>query len=191
MQFFSLGLAVATSLLLSACAALVPSTLAQMQALDPLTADPSAIEVALLLPSGLAVAPGTAVLRLGALYGAETLDERFQLEVWPAALTGTPVPDGATASLFQLTKADAARMRTVQARIADWKAEDPRGTKGSLSIGLGGCGVGTGPARDARASVLIRTTADGPMLPLIRDAEVRQLIGPALFDAIAPCESRQ
>lgn len=190
MAFRSMA-ALAGGLLVTACSSLVPATLARMQAMDPLTADPSAIEVALVLPPGLAVAPGSAVLNLGAVSGDARVEERFALKVTPAAISGIDVPPGATASLFRLTPADARRMREVQGQIASWKAEDPRGTTGSLSIGLGGCGIGAGPADDARASVLIRPEVDSPFLPLFRDVPVRQLIGPALFDAITPCESRQ
>lgn len=188
---FRFAAALAGALSVAACSSLVPATLARMQAMDPLTADPAAIEVALVLPPGLAVAPGSAVLHLGAAREGARLAETFALEVKPVAILGLEVPPGATASLFRLTAPDARRMREAQGRIAAWKAENPGGTHGSLSIGLGGCGIGAGPADDARASVLIRPEADSAFLPLIRDASVRQLIGPALFDAIAPCESRQ
>lgn len=176
---------------LAACASLVPSTLAQLQALDPLSADPAEIQVALILPPGLAVAPGSAQLTLAVTRQSETLNEAFALVAEPAAVSGVTAPVGATAQIFHLAEADVRRMRDAQAKAAAWETEDPDGTQGSLAVGLGGCGVGAGPSPQARASVLIRTGADRPFLPLIRDAQVRELIGPALFDAIKPCETRQ
>ena len=76
---FTSRLAALAVLALSACSAIVPSTAARLAALDPLTADPAALELVVILPSGLAVTPGSATLDLSADRGAEHKGGRFQL----------------------------------------------------------------------------------------------------------------
>lgn len=173
--------------LLSACASLVPSTLYQLQALDPLTADPAAIEVMLELPPGLEVAPNSAILTLQAEGPSGKLDEGFVLVSRPIEAEETL----SSTDIFRLAQADIDRMKQTQAEIARMKQADNGKTRGSLSVALGGCGVGNGPSPDARASVFIRTEPGASFLPLIKDVNVRQLIGPDLFDAIRPCNTAQ
>ncbi len=172
-------------LLLSACASVVPGTAARLAALDPLTADPSAIEVAVILPPGLAITPGTAMLQLGATRGGESLSGSFALRDRPAA-TGPTAPEGAAARIFSLTDADAQKMRDLQARIIDWKQEGP--AEGTLGLAVGGCAVGPGPAPDARGSVFIRLAEGGSFLPLIQDGRLEDLLGADVLAAIKPCK---
>lgn len=179
-----------TALFLAGCASLVPSTIARLQGLDPINSDPNEIEVALILPAGLTIPPGAAELKLGAVRGEEKLDASFRLKTTDAAVSGLDVPQGASVSLLRVSPEDVPRMRRVQSEIAIWKKQDPS-TQGQLSVGLGACGVGNGPARDSRASVLIRTEAEGALLPLVKDTSIRDLIGPELFDAIKPCGTAQ
>jgi hypothetical protein len=176
------------SLALMACSSLVPSTAARLAALDPLTADPAAIELVVVLPPGLAISPGTAELKLGASRGSEQLGESFRLED-RAVASGINLPEGATARHFALAEPDIARMREVQAEIAEWKREGD--AKGSLGLGIGGCGIGAGPSPDARGSVLIRVAKDGPFLPLIADARLADLLGAKTLAAIKPCKGAE
>jgi hypothetical protein len=52
--------------LLSACTSLVPSGVARLSGLSPLDADPAQFAVALVLPEGLSLAPGSARLSISA-----------------------------------------------------------------------------------------------------------------------------
>jgi hypothetical protein len=176
------------SIALMACSSLVPSTAARLAALDPLTADPAAIELVVILPPGLAVSPGTAELTLSASRGAERLDERFHLTDRPVA-SGLSLPEGATARHFALAEADVTRMREMQAEIAAWKQAGD--AKGSLGLGIGGCGIGAGPSPDARGSVLIRVKKDAPFLPLIADGRLSDLLGAETLAAIKPCQGAE
>ncbi len=133
----------ALALLATACSAVVPSTAARLAILDPLTADPAALELVILLPPGLSIIPGSARLAFGATRGAETLSGSFTLEDRPLP-PGISPPSGATPLALALTPADANRMRALQEDIAVWKREG--GARGSLSLGLGGCAIGAGPA---------------------------------------------
>ena len=175
-------------LALAACAALVPSTAARLAQVDPLTADPSALELVVILPPGLAVSPGSARVDVSATRGWATLAESFRLEDRPPP-AGLPRPEGSSARAFALTPADAERMRAVQDRLAGWKRDGD--ARGSFGIGLGGCATGDGPAPDATGSVLIRLDADGPFLPLIRDARLADLLGAEVMAAIKPCQGAE
>lgn len=158
-------------LALCACSAIDPLTALRLSSLDPLTADPAAIELALTLPPGLRVVPGTARLEFGAQRGQDRIGGSYLLQD--------------RGGVFALTSADAARMRDMQAQVAAWQAEGD--ARGSLGIGLGACAVDTGPAPDASGSVFIRLEQGGAMLPLIADARIVDLIGAAALGAIGPC----
>jgi hypothetical protein len=177
-----------TSLALAACTSIVPSTAARLAAMDPLTADPAAMELVVILPPGLAVSPGSAKLELSADRGTEHRSGSFQLAERPAA-SGVTVPDGGTARGFVIAPADVPRMRALQTEIAAWKREGD--AKGSLGMGLGGCAVDGGPAPDATGSVLIRVREDGPFLPLITEGKLPDLLGPEVLAAIKPCKGAE
>jgi hypothetical protein len=177
-----LGLAV------TACSAIVPSTAARLSALDPLTADPAALELGVILPPGLAVKPGSARLELSVDRGSEHRSGSFQLADRPAT-PGVEVPDGATARGFAIADADVDRMRNLQAEIAAWKREGE--AKGSLGLGIGGCAIGEGPAPDATGSVLIRLREGGPYLPLIAKGKLVDLLGANVLAAIKPCQAAE
>jgi hypothetical protein len=178
----------ALALLATACSAVVPSTAARLATMDPLTADPAALELVILLPPGLSIVPGSARLAFGATRGAETRSGSFALEDRPLPAGITP-PTGATPLALALTEADADRMRALQADIAAWKREG--GAKGTLGLGLGGCAIGAGPAPDAVGTVLIRLVDGGPFLPLIREGKLADLLGPEVLAAIEPCKGAE
>lgn len=174
----------AASLALSACAAIVPSTAARLAALDPLTADPASIELMVVLPPGLAISPGSARLELSAVRGGERRDGSFRLQDRPVAQV-SGLPQGASARRFAIAEADVPRMRALQAEIATWKQAGD--AKGALGVGIAGCAVQGGPAADARGSVMIRVTADGPFLPLIDNGRLADLLGTEVLAEIKPC----
>lgn len=173
---------------LAACSAVVPGTAARLAAIDPLKADPGAIALVVILPPGLSVSPGTAVLEFGATRGSDQRGGRFVLDDIPAPPT-LDLPESATARVYALTDKDAERMRAVQAEIGLWQREGE--ATGSLSLGIGGCAVGDGPAADAVGSVLIRLAEGGPFLPLIREARLADLLGPGGLAAIEPCNGAE
>lgn len=175
-------------LCLAACGSVVPTTAARLATIDPLAADPGAIALAVILPPGLAVTPGTAVLEFGATRGAESRVGRFTLQDAPVP-ADLAVPGGASAHAYALTDRDADEMRALQSEIAQWKREGD--AKGHLSLGIGGCALGTGPAPDAVGSVLIRMAEDGPFLPLIRNGRLADLLGPEALAAFQPCKGAE
>ncbi|MDP3195961.1 hypothetical protein [Tabrizicola sp.] len=180
--------AIAASLLAAACSEIVPSTVARLASVDPLAADPAALELVVILPPGLAVTPGTATLEIGAVRGEDTAVGSFRLEDRRAP-EGIAVREGATARGFALSASDAQRMRELQEQIDGWKRDGS--ASGSFGFGLGGCTIGNGPAPDATGSVLIRMTADGTFLPLIREGRLSELLGPKVLAAIKPCQGAE
>lgn len=168
-------LALTAALGLAACSAVVPSGAARLAALSPLDADPAAVSVALVLPEGIEVMPGSAKLSLGATRTdtGEAATGEFVLE----AAAGDPSAFGADAAAlrtFRLSEPDVARMRAVQDRLRGWEAAGVK-TRGTLSVALGGCTLGAGPAPDARASVFLRTGAGGSYFPLLDGARIADL----------------
>jgi len=179
---------VLSALFVSACTAVVPSTAARLAAFDPLTADPAAIELVVILPKGLSVTPGSARLDFGAVRGTESRKGSFVLQDI-AAPTGISVPEDGSARVYALKDEDVETMRALQVEIAEWKREGP--AKGSLGLGIVGCAVGDGPAANAVGSVLIRMKEAGPFLPLIREGKLADLLGADVLAAIQPCKGGQ
>jgi hypothetical protein len=173
---------------LSAYSALVPSTAARLAALDPLTADPAALKLVVVLPPGLAISSSSAMLTLSADRGGEHKGGSFQLADRPAP-ANLDLPEGATARGFAIARQDVDRMRALQDEIAGWKREGS--AKGSFGLGVGGCAVGDGPAPDATGSVLIKVREDGPFLPLIADGRLSDLLGAEVLAAIKPCQAAE
>ena len=146
---------------LAGCGSVVPSTVARLAGLSPLEADPAGFEVGLVLPEGVGVMPDTAVLELEARQSetGETLAEDIVLE----RIEGD-VP------LWRVAEADLAAIRAFQEQARAWEDADPEASSGAISVGIGPCIRGAGPAPNAVISVLLRTSQDAPLLPLVRNA---------------------
>ncbi len=175
--------------LLSACSALVPSTMAQLAAINPAQMDPGLIAIAVVMPAGLRPQPETAVLVLAADRSdtGETALHEAVLDEREVTIEGVALQPGEVAYLYQLAPDDLAPMRAVQARILAWDATAPDATRGRLSVALGACTVGAGPAPGAEGAVFIRASDAGPMLPLIPRSSIAGLIGAAAMASIGPC----
>ena len=178
-------------LLLSACGYTQPSTVAGLAALSPLEVDPAGLAVALQLPAGLAVPKDGAKLTVGATRGdtGETRKLTLTLQARPGAAEGIPAVAGEAVTVYRLTDADVARLRALQAEVAGWQAETPDAKgRGELGLGLAACTTGGKLPADARGAAYVQMRPDGGFLPLVPDAALRDVLGPALFDAIAPCD---
>ena len=193
-HFLALTLSLAT---LPACVALVPATVAQLEALDPLTVDPAQIDLALILPQGVDTQRGSARLVLEAQNlspdGNEQAREVIVLQERPATVVGFGVPQGAQAKVFRIAETDWRRMRAFQARVAEWKAAagPGRSGSGSFNVSVSGCRLGDGPTSEAVASILIRAGEGRDFQPLIREASLRKVFGPVAFAALLPCDGAQ
>jgi hypothetical protein len=175
-------------LALSACAAVVPGTAARLAAMDPLTADPGAIELVVILPPGLSVTPGSAVLEFGATRGTERMSGSYVLADIPTPVDAVAPAEG-TMRGYALQEKDVERMRALQAEIAGWKQAGAAAAY--LSLGIGGCAVGAGPGPEAVGSVMIRLAEGRPLLPLIRQGRLADLLGADVMAAIEPCKGAE
>jgi hypothetical protein len=178
---------------LSACSSLVPSTIAQLASTPPAQLDPAALEVAVLMPAGLRPQPQTAVLSLAGTRTdtgqAEKLD--VILTERPATLAGVDVQPGETVFAYRVPDPDIAVIRAMQARFNAGNAAAPDTMQGSISVALGACTVGTGPAPDAAGAIYIRMAPDAPMMPLVRRSSIAGLVGAAAMASIGPCAQPQ
>jgi hypothetical protein len=147
-----------------------------------LEADPADIAVALVLPEGAAIVPGSAILTLSATRAVA--DRQTTQNYMLADAKGSDGSD-----IYAISQSDLDAFRTQQSMIAQWKAEEPDGTKGSLSVQLAGCKLGDGPSEDATLSINIRTERDGGFFPLVRDAPLAEALGLAGLDGLQPCET--
>lgn len=171
----SLGMAAG----LSACVSLNPVTLVQLATLNPLTADPTQMAVAMDLPDGVGVAEGSAHMRIYAeREDGESFDERFELvqdaqEIWR-------VEPGAQD-----------RFRTAQARAAAWEQADADASSGGFSVGFESCVQGEGPGADARVSLSLQLEPGARFLPLFNNVPVEDLAEDADLALLGPCGSAE
>lgn len=175
-------------LLLAGCSYVPTMTAARLAAVDPMTADPGQIELAVVLPPGMNPLPGTAKMVLHAEGGGQVRDVEYLL-VDRAVPQGVPLPDGAHARAYRLSAADAAAMRALQAEVAGWRATGHGSA--TLGVGLGGCELGGGPAPDAEGAVYVRLAADGSFLPLLGPARLTDMLGAAAIAGLPPCSAAQ
>lgn len=180
-QFLSL-------LLLAACGQVAPETALQLAQLDPLTADPGQISVALHMPPGLAPQPDGARLELAASAGSESLRETFALH--PQQTSDAPKTARGQTLVLALTPTDAQKMRDWQAKVAGWKAQGISG-EGSLGLAVDGCRLGGGPEPMAQAAAFVRLRTDAPFLPLIPPTPLQQILGKTALQDLTPCHGPQ
>lgn len=178
--------ALALAFLLPACSSLVPSTLLDLRSLDPLSADPAEIELALILPPGLMPRPDGARLELKATRPGHEVAESFLLTTRPAP--DLPRPDGATLLSYGLSPEGATRMRAAQSAMAAWPQDGQ--THGILAAALDACLTGGPLPAEAEGAVLIRLAADAEFQPLLRPTPIVALIGPEAMATLTPCTEK-
>ena len=153
----------AAAALLTACGAVSLGTLTRLSALSPLTADPADMAVAVDLPEGVGIRPGSARLTFEVTRGAESVSRVMVLA-------------GAPETGLSVAPEDLAPLAEAQALARDWKAVDPDGTSGILSLTFDPCRDGD-LAAEATVSAAIRLEEDGPFLPLLRGVSVAEVSG--------------
>lgn len=164
-------------LLLTACGVVPIQTALKLAALDPLSADPAGMAVALDLPEGVGIALEGAMLSLS----AETADG--------VQLTGRYGLVQNATGIWRVAPEDRARLRADQAQAAEWERADPDGTRGSFNVSLSPCIAGAGPAADARLSASLQLEPDGPFLPLLRRVPLSNLGPLPGASEVPPCGS--
>ena len=162
------------------CTSLVPATALKLRNLDPLTADPANISVAVDLPEGLGIMPGSVILTLSSRNAeGQTLDGAYALD---------ETRDSEGRRRFQIAPEDQAELRALQSRARAWEEADPDGTFGSISISVEGCqSAPDANFTNARASVYISLAPDAPAMPLFRNAPLSQVLAAEDLAMLPPC----
>ena len=147
---------------LCACSSFSPMAMVRLAALSPLDVDPANIAVALSLPEGITLPPGSATITMSASQSelGKTSDERYVLDARA---------DTNASTVYQIARSDLSRFRDQQALISTWKEADPDATKGSFSVDLTGCSTGDGPQPEGKVTVSMRTSSDGAFFPVIQN----------------------
>ncbi|KIC49514.1 hypothetical protein [Tateyamaria sp. ANG-S1] len=174
MKEIALGALLLMAMGLGACSTVVPATLYQMRGLDPLSADPADIALRVDLPEGLGLLPGSGSLRLR----ATDADGAEMVGSYPITMVG---------DVLQVEPASHADLRALQAEIRARKAADPDGVTGSLSIDFEPCSETADIPDRVVVSVDIRLAADGPFLPLLRDAPLADALEMAALEELTLC----
>lgn len=161
-------------LVLAACAYVDPTALGPASQLDPLTVDPADMAVELVWPQTSPYALASSTLQLGAIRA----DGQEVAGVFQLAQRG---------DIFEIAPQDHDRFRRLQALIAEWKADDPAGTKGTLSIAAQPCVTGPVAGDPGRLDINVRFRQDGAFLPFLRDVPIVAGVDQLTTEEIAPC----
>lgn len=139
----------------------------------PLAAVPSGIRVTLILPDGVSLRPGTAMLTIAAAGQSARM---------PLSKPAAPVAeDGGTRLLLQPTKAAEAALKDLQARFS--KKAPPAST---MRITLDLCRTVASP-HEQPFLLAIRLAPGAPVLPLAAPGDGLSAITGAAPSALAPC----
>ncbi|MGF6172912.1 hypothetical protein [Ensifer sp. 4252] len=178
---------------LAACAALNVGSLEKLSSVDPLTSDPAELRVALLVPEGLSLRRGDAMLGISWKADGTPLDTRhFALQI-QSGNAGAPalterMRNGQTLYVLTLTPADAERLRDMQEKIAVTKGIEAKG-RGSLAVGFsGGCWTGQFPA-DQKITVdaWIRTRSDESYFQILSGLDLMDTLRQSGVKALPAC----
>lgn len=155
-------------LVLCACGGIPLKSMVELSRLDPMTANPAGIAVAVDVSEGLRAAPGKTKLTLSAEgAGGKSLEEVFVLR---QTLDSASDVDRV---IFALNTPDIDRMNATRRTIAGWKNEDPD-TRGSISINAEPCLVRpTDTESPLIFAVSMRIADDRPFVPVVSEADLR------------------
>ncbi|WP_412565113.1 hypothetical protein [Thalassobius sp. MITS945101] len=161
-------------LFLTACGSINPLTAARLSQLDPLTSDPADLAAQVTLPPDIAIPTGGMEMYFGATRDGQEKSATVQLDQH--------------GDIWRLSPEDVIRLETLQREIGIWKAEDPDGTEGTLSISIAGCSLTGTP--DPQGEIAVRLSFDGgaqfrPFLTGLTVADMMQQIGAG--ETLDPC----
>jgi hypothetical protein len=175
---------------LGGCASLAPSAVARLASFDPLSADPSAIAIAVRTSDRLRLRTGDVKLRVALQSddAALAFDERFDLEVMGGdvgSLPGGTLISDEHVLLARVAADDRARLAETQARARATKGKG----KGSIEVSVsGGCRTGDIEPAKLRFSAYMRTEDSGAFFPLTRDVSLARMVGADAVAALPPCD---
>ncbi len=150
--------------------------------LDPLTADPQYIQIAVRMPDGLSVPDSGAVMEIGTRRADIDAEEKLRLVFEKQVAASSHLADGLEpkagthVEIFRVSERDIPRLRALQETAKSWKADAPDDTKGSLSIQASGCRTSTLPRGPLHISTYLRTDPGSSFFVVARDMDLRSLV---------------
>lgn len=163
------------ALALSGCGSVVATTVAMLDQLSPLTADPADFAVRIALPDGIDVLPGSAQMTFSGKQNRTT-----------DPISGTFVLARA-GDVFRFAENDLAQIRALQAQFAVWEEEDPVAASGSIGVTMEPCIRDAGPDVGDRVSISVQIAEGGVFLPLVRNARLSSATDQETLDQFEPC----
>ena len=165
MKSILLTISIIVGLVLQGCGSVVLPTVAALNAVSPLIADPADFEIAAALPIGADVPEGGAIFTV--TMSREDTGEAVERDFLLQRRQST---DGRI--LFRVHPNDLGEFRALQTKARTWEDENPTGASGSFGIGVTACKTSDMLDPESTFSVSIRTTQNGPFLPLLRNVSI-------------------
>lgn len=165
----------------AACTSVVPSTLMRLAALDPFTADPNDMAVALELPAGLALQDGSTEMMFMAVHSPSGETHRRDY-----TLQEQSTDDGLV--IYTLSDADVENLNAMKTSLLPWKETSDGNSTLSMGVTADACrvpGIEIGP--DPRVNVLLRLEEEGPLRPFLRDAPLLEYFEVAELAELPQC----
>lgn len=153
---------------LSACGSVAPSTLMRLNTLDPFTADPNDMAVAMEMPAGLDLIPESTKMTFTAVHSPSG-------ETWVGdyTLEEQRLVDGVV--IYTLSAADIADLTAAKADLERWRETSDGNSTLSLDVTAKSCRVPESViGEDPRVSVLLRLEEDGPLRPFLQEAPLSE-----------------
>ncbi len=161
--------------LLASCGHVPLTSLPKLRNLDIMTVDAGALRVAVVMPQGLRVREGSAVIVAGLnpSVAGPSVEETFVLEDVSATENTGALPQ--TAQIFRISESDLPRLEAFRTTVRQRRKEHPDDTGGQLTVTSGGCRTAALPAGPLPVDTLLRTERDGGYFVLTRGVDLRRL----------------
>ena len=174
---------------LAACGHVPLSSIPKLKGLDFMTMDVEDLRVAVEMPEGLRVRPGSAIINIGVneSAGEPALQERIVLQQVPLAQNARQSAGlSSNAQIFRVAKADIPRLETMRETVRARRKVDPDGTKGSLTVTSGACRVAALPKGPLPVTTKLKTEPDGAYFVMTRNVDLRTLVPAERLQAEVP-----
>ncbi len=153
------------------CGNLVPSTLLEINALDPFSADPAGFAVGIDNADGLSLIPGTVTWTFEAVHSPSGDVRNIEI-----ILLEDRTQDDLT--LYTLADDDVTALREWQQNLRELKETSDGNSSLDFSINLQGCRIpGVEIPDDPRISVFVQLEENGRLRPLARNVPVMDFFG--------------
>ncbi|MCY6379600.1 hypothetical protein [Hoeflea prorocentri] len=178
---------------LAACGHVPLSSIPKLKRMDFMTMEVEVLRVAVEMPDGLRVRPGSAIINLGLneSAGEPALQERIVLQQVPLSQSAGQLAGLApNAQVFRIAEADIPRLEAMRETTRARRKVDPDDTKGTLTVTSGACRTATLPSGPLPVTTKLKTAPDEPYFTLTRNVDLRTLVPARQLQTEVPlCQS--